>query len=138
MLKLVAFIAIVAFFLPCVVISCGNSVETGIDAMSRFSSGIGNAFAIAIFTLFVVIFLSLFLNREYFVPIPFLLGTANIIMLLMTKVVFYKDIVKYLIGSYIMFIASVILSITGNSYYKKLYDTRIRSDGRVYQKDNPL
>lgn len=126
-LKLVTVCALIAFVLPCMVTSCDindpNSslqVKTGIDIMSNFTSGIGNAFAIAVFVLFIVILISLFVKEKEFFYIPFILGTVNIIMLVMTKVIFYENIKKYLVGSYIVFIASVIISSLGYIYYKKM------------------
>ncbi|NMF07119.1 hypothetical protein [Clostridium beijerinckii] len=41
--------------------------EIGINIMSNFDNGIGNAFEIAILVLFIAIFLSLFINRKTFI-----------------------------------------------------------------------
>lgn len=138
-LKLVTVCALIAFVLPCMVTSCDINdshssldVKTGIDIMSNFVSGIGNAFAIAVFVLFIVILISLFIKKKPFLQIPFILGTVNIVMLVMTKVVFYKNIKTYLVGSYIIFIASIIISSLGYTYYKKMVDNAVIENVDLY------
>lgn len=138
-LKLLTLCALVAFVLPCALTSCdindtsnNLNIETGIDIMSHFSNGIGNSFAITVFVLFIAILLSLFIKRKPFIYFPFLIGTTNVFMLVMTKLVFYKNIKSYLVGSYIMFIASIIISALGYIYYKKVTANDIAEDFNIY------
>lgn len=126
-LKFIALIGIIAFFLPCALTSCNatttspenGKIETGLNVMSHFDSGVGNAYVISMFVLFIVIFISLFIKHKSFVAFTFLLGTVNTIMLLMTKAVFYENIIQYLIGSYVMLFAAIFLSVFGYIYYHK-------------------
>lgn len=121
-LKTFALIGMIIFFFPVAVTSCQNNIkrETGLDIMNHFSSGIGNMYAIIIFGLFLLVFVTLFFQNKIFTTFSFVFGSVNVILLAMSKAVFGSYISNYLLGFYLCCVTTLVLSIGGYIYYTKV------------------
>jgi hypothetical protein len=122
-LKVIALIGMIAFFFPVLLSSCtlGGSTtvqkETGISIIKN-SYGYGNAYVIVILSLFLLILTSLFIKKRALIIAPFVLGLSNLILLIMSKIVFADYIVEYYVGGYIVFFVALAITIGGHIYYK--------------------
>lgn len=128
-LRVISLIAVSTFLMPMAITSCNGSNEktsTGIDLINNFDDGIGNGYAIGILVVFIAAFILLCVKKRALLPLCFVCGIIGVVSIIMSKFIFEKYIVKYLIGSYIAFFCSVAMTAVGYKFYKKgkeLYKT---------------
>lgn len=121
-LQVISLIAISTFFMPMALTSCSTDsaqTSTGIDLINSFDHGIGNGYTIAVLVVFLTAFTLLFVKKRALLPVCFVCGIVGIISIIMSKFIFKEYIVKYLIGSYLAFVCSLIMALVGYKLYKK-------------------
>lgn len=77
-------------------------------------------YAIMVFALFLLVFVTLFFRNKIFTAFSFIFGSVNVILLAISKAVFGGFIKKYLFGFYLCFVTALTLSIGGFIFYKKV------------------